>query len=232
LIQPAPLSLKLRFDRYLVDNRPYRFDLPLVELVEHVFCKRDFASVDLKPDETSSWRAIESEAACDARRLTDQELNVEIKVRDFTKIPLQHFAITRQPDRFAVVVYFVMNECSSSTPILPVETVDISTELRVLIGRMSGENPLWGAPRIHGELPCLAMRRYDCRSLRPCSRARRLSPLIAAWTSLASVGKVMALGYTVVSTVTRLRSRIRNAPTSCATLKLSASKSSSLLPSR
>src|SRR5258705_7760819 len=28
----------------------------------------------------------------------------------------------------------------------------IETELRVLIGRMSVENPLWGAPRIHGEL--------------------------------------------------------------------------------
>jgi len=97
------LSLKLRFDRYLIDNRPYRFDLPPVELVEHVFCKGDFASVDLKPDETTSWRAIESEAARDATRLTDQELNVEIKVRDFTKIPLQHFAIARQPDRFAVV---------------------------------------------------------------------------------------------------------------------------------
>ena len=28
----------------------------------------------------------------------------------------------------------------------------ISTELRALIRRMSQENPLWGAPRIHGEL--------------------------------------------------------------------------------
>src|SRR5216683_6895205 len=28
----------------------------------------------------------------------------------------------------------------------------IDTEMRVLIRRMSVENPLWGAPRIHGEL--------------------------------------------------------------------------------
>ena len=28
----------------------------------------------------------------------------------------------------------------------------IDTELRVLIRRMNVENPLWGAPRIHGEL--------------------------------------------------------------------------------
>src|SRR5713226_6734984 len=30
--------------------------------------------------------------------------------------------------------------------------LQIDTELRILIRRMSVENPLWGAPRIHGEL--------------------------------------------------------------------------------
>ena len=34
----------------------------------------------------------------------------------------------------------------------------ISRELRELIRRMSRENPLWGAPRIHGELSSLASR--------------------------------------------------------------------------
>lgn len=34
------------------------------------------------------------------------------------------------------------------------------------------------------------------RSLTPCGLARRLSPLIAACSSLASVGKVMAFGCT------------------------------------
>src|ERR1700758_339954 len=29
---------------------------------------------------------------------------------------------------------------------------EIDTELRILIRRMNVENPLWGAPRIHGEL--------------------------------------------------------------------------------
>src|SRR6202035_3757230 len=58
----------------------------------------------------------------------------------------------------------------------------------------------------------------------PCLLARRLSPLIAACSSLASVGKVMAFGCTVVSTVTRLRSWPRNAPASCATRRLSASQ--------
>ena len=40
------------------------------------------------------------------------------------------------------------------------------------------------------------------------------------------------LGHSVVSTVTRSRSLVRNAPLSCATRRLSAMKSSSLSPSR
>jgi hypothetical protein len=34
----------------------------------------------------------------------------------------------------------------------------IDTELRVLIRRMSVENPLWGAPRIHGVLAAETIR--------------------------------------------------------------------------
>src|SRR5438874_13678392 len=50
-------------------------------------------------------------------------------------------------------------------------------------------------------------------------------PLIAACKSFASVGKVMFLGCTVVSTVTRAKSFVRSAPLSCATRKLSARRS-------
>src|SRR5215475_1674926 len=45
----------------------------------------------------------------------------------------------------------------------------------------------------------LAMRTYDCRSRTPRFLASRVSPLIAACKSFASVGKVMSLGCTVVS---------------------------------
>ncbi len=31
----------------------------------------------------------------------------------------------------------------------------VSEEIRALIFRMAAENPTWGAPRIHGELPKL-----------------------------------------------------------------------------
>jgi hypothetical protein len=39
----------------------------------------------------------------------------------------------------------------------------VERELRDLIRRMSEENPLWGAPRIHGELLKLGFK--DCRLL-------------------------------------------------------------------
>src|SRR6185295_14277781 len=76
----------------------------------------------------------------------------------------------------------------------------------------------------------LAMRTYDCRSRTPRFLASRVSPLIAACKSFASVGKVMSLGCTVVSTVTRAKSFVRSAPLSCATRKLSARRISSLPP--
>src|SRR5215475_566227 len=56
----------------------------------------------------------------------------------------------------------------------------ISAELRDLIRRMSSANPLWGAPRIHGELLKLGIRvsqatvsKYMIRARRPPSQAWR-----------------------------------------------------------
>jgi len=56
----------------------------------------------------------------------------------------------------------------------------IRTELRELIRRMSRANPLWGAPRIHGELLKLgltvsqvAVSKYMLRPRRPPSQAWR-----------------------------------------------------------
>ena len=53
----------------------------------------------------------------------------------------------------------------------------VSAELRTLIGEMSRANALWGAPRIHGELPKLGFEvaqstvaRYMCRHSRPPSQ--------------------------------------------------------------
>ena len=66
----------------------------------------------------------------------------------------------------------------------------VDRELRDLIRRMSQENPLWGAPRIHGELLKLgfevaqstARRRLPRPGRHSCSTTRTQSlPLICAW---------------------------------------------------
>src|SRR5258706_11753901 len=86
-----PSSLKLRFDSSLIDDGPCRFDFALVELVEHVLRKGYLAPINLKAEKTSLGRAVKFQAARDVRRLAGQEVNVEMKVRDFTKIPPQHY---------------------------------------------------------------------------------------------------------------------------------------------
>jgi hypothetical protein len=48
----------------------------------------------------------------------------------------------------------------------------IDTELRVLIRRMSVENPLWGAPRIHGELVKLGFVARQITEASPGTRLR------------------------------------------------------------
>ena len=62
----------------------------------------------------------------------------------------------------------------------PVGRPKISAELRTLIGEMNRANPLWGAPRIHGELLKLGFNvaqstvaRYMCRGWSPPSQGWR-----------------------------------------------------------
>src|ERR1700723_2613531 len=70
----------------------------------------------------------------------------------------------------------------------------IDTELRALIRRMSMENPLWGAPRIHGELLKLgfevaqsSVAKYMVKRRGPPSQGWRTScvttlPTLPPWT--------------------------------------------------
>ena len=68
----------------------------------------------------------------------------------------------------------------------------IDTELRLLIRQMSVENPLWGAPRIQGELLKLGFKvaqsgvaKYMVKRRGPPSHARHGHPRQACRTSLA-----------------------------------------------
>ncbi|HKE89029.1 MAG TPA: integrase core domain-containing protein, partial [Gemmatimonadales bacterium] len=77
----------------------------------------------------------------------------------------------------------------------------VSREVRALIRRMSGANPLWGAPRIHGELLKLGIEvaqstvaKYLLRSKQPPSQGWR--------TFLRNhLGEMIAIDFAVVPTV-------------------------------
>src|SRR5882672_11131909 len=88
----------------------------------------------------------------------------------------------------------------------------INTELRVLIQRMSMENPLWGAPRIHGELLKLgfevaqsSVAKYMVKRRRPPSQGwrtflRNHAPHIAAMDLFVvpTIGFRMLYGFVIV----------------------------------
>src|ERR1700729_574885 len=107
----------------------------------------------------------------------------------------------------------------------------VETELRALIRRMSIENPLWGAPRIHGELLKLgfevaqsSVAKYIVKRRVPPSQGwrtflRNHAPDIAAWTCslsrpLASIcfmrssscGWIVEISFGLTSQPTRRRS--------------------------
>ena len=77
----------------------------------------------------------------------------------------------------------------------------IDTELRVLIRRMSVENPLWGAPRIHGELLKLG---FDvAQSSVAKYMARRRGPPSQGWKTFLNnhADGIAAMDQFVVPTI-------------------------------
>src|SRR6267142_1345220 len=89
-----PYGLKLSFDRRLVDNRPYLCNLFAAKFVDHILGEGNSLAVDMEAEERCLWRTVEAQPARDIRRIGNQYLDVEIKVRNFIKVSLQHFEIT------------------------------------------------------------------------------------------------------------------------------------------
>jgi len=89
-----PHGLKLSFDRRLVDNRPYLCNFFAAKFVDHILGKENSLTVYVEAKERCLWRTVETQPARYIRRIGNQQLDVEIKVRNFIKVSLQHFAIT------------------------------------------------------------------------------------------------------------------------------------------
>jgi hypothetical protein len=78
----------------------------------------------------------------------------------------------------------------------------VSKEVRALIRELSSANPLWGAPRIHGELLKLGISVSQSTVVK-YMRRHQTSPLQSWRTFLTNhVGQVMAADFFVVPTVT------------------------------
>ncbi len=78
----------------------------------------------------------------------------------------------------------------------------MSVEVRTLINRMSRENPLWGAPRIHGELLKLG---YDvCESSIAKYMVRRTGPPNQTWQTFIRnhMGEIASIDFFTVPAVT------------------------------
>jgi hypothetical protein len=84
----------------------------------------------------------------------------------------------------------------------------VSAELRDLIRRMSKENLLWGAPRIHGQLLMLGFEvaqstvaRYMCRRLWPPSGGRfsRIMPTVSRWSTSSFCQQLVSRSSIVLS---------------------------------
>jgi hypothetical protein len=78
----------------------------------------------------------------------------------------------------------------------------VSVEIRTLIRRMSLENPLWGAPRIHGEL--LKLGYYICESSIAKYMARRPGPPSQTWQTFIRnhITEIAAIDFLTVPTAT------------------------------
>ena len=103
-------ALELSFDRRLVDDRPYLLDLAFPKFVENILGEANSPPVDLEAQERSLRHAIEAQPARNIRWVGNQQLDLEMKVRNLRKVLLKHLAIARQSDPPAVVVDLITNE--------------------------------------------------------------------------------------------------------------------------
>src|SRR5450755_1658610 len=79
-------ALKLRFNRRLVDDRPYFLDSLVSKFIEYVFGKRNSLPVHMETKQQSFRRAVEAQPARDKGRLGNQQMDIKIEIRNRTKI--------------------------------------------------------------------------------------------------------------------------------------------------
>src|SRR5271154_6038038 len=188
-----PLPGKLSLDGGLVDDRPDRDNLGELELIKDVLRKRDYAPVDVQPEELPLWGALEGEAGSDERGRAGQKLDIEAEIGDVLEILYEHVTVAGQLERSAVMLNLIIDVLSEFLPIPSIQAVDVGA---VEIGkRRRGQNGiLLGCsglphrdrpssichPRKSGD-PAVGHDEADDMSRE--ARKRRKASLVASWYS-------------------------------------------------
>lgn len=84
---------QLRRNRRRIDHRPNLLNLPITDPIENVLRKGNAFAVDGQAEEFAFWGAVELQAAGDQRGFAGEEVNVEMKVRDFAEGSQQHIPV-------------------------------------------------------------------------------------------------------------------------------------------
>src|SRR5450432_1732180 len=91
----APLIVrKLRFDSRLVYDRPYFSNFCAAKFIDRILGEGNSLADYVEAEERSLWRAVEAQPARYIRWIRNQHPDVEVKIRNFIKVFLQHLEIT------------------------------------------------------------------------------------------------------------------------------------------
>src|SRR6202167_5169382 len=148
----CPSPGKLSLDGGLVDDRPDRGNLGELELIKDVLRKRDYAPVDVQPEELPLWGALEGEAGSDERGRAGQKLDIEAEVGDVLEILYEHVTVAGQLEPSAVMLNLIIDVLSELLPIPSIQAVDVGAVEIGKGGRGKTEILLW-MPRLPSPRP-------------------------------------------------------------------------------
>src|SRR5207248_6219523 len=101
----------------------------------------------MEAKECSLRGTVEAKPGRYIRRIGNQHLNAEIKVRNFIEVSLQHFEITGQPDPPTVVDHFIINELSQLRPVLLIQAGNVVSVDVGEVGFHHGKYPIYVSTR-------------------------------------------------------------------------------------
>jgi hypothetical protein len=116
---------KLSFYGGLVDDRPNLPNSLASKFIEHILGEADLSAVYWKAKKLAHRRNVEAQPACDMRRISNENLNVEIEIGYLPEVVFEHCSITMQTERPAIVANVTMNEAAQLRPVLPVEAGNV-----------------------------------------------------------------------------------------------------------